>query len=113
MTNQRIRRVDLADIVAMHEKEPNTYQVPEVRHFKTLGIGDHVKVGILNKEDLTKIVEHFWVRVIELEVDGQYTGYLDNTPEILTDLKIKDKIVFTRRNIMAIMSYPKPAKSKV
>ena len=106
MTNQRIRRVDLADIFALHEKEPNSYQVPNENSVKKVCVGDHVKVGILNKE-LTQIVEHFWVRVIEIAEDGVYTGYLDNTPEILTDLKKKDKIVFTRKNIMATMIYPK------
>lgn len=105
--NQRIRRVALADIVAMHNKEPMKFQLPEARHLNSVSVGDHVKVGVLNKEDLTKIAEHFWVRVTEISEDGQYTGYIDNEPEILLNLKIRDKLVFSRNNIMAALVYNK------
>lgn len=110
MVNQRIRRVELADIVALHNNEPRKYQIPETRHINSIGIGDHVKVGVLNKDDLSQIVEHFWVRVIEIAEDGRYTGYIDNDPEILKNLKKKDKILLERKNIMASLIYSKPFK---
>ncbi len=72
-------------------------------------IGQHVKVTLVPPEPVTLPCGHtassesIWVCVTDVNPipgeDTQYTGYIDNDPVVIKDLKWKDEITFTAKSV--------------
>lgn len=56
--------------------------------------GHVVKVAMPTSSDPTSR-EHIWVAPFARLTDGRFTGYLDNEPQDLGDLRLGDRIVFS------------------
>lgn len=47
--------------------------------------------------------ERMWVKIDKRGGGGKYSGILDNKPVIMKNVKLGDRIIFSTRNIIAIM----------
>jgi len=95
----------LIDGVECSQQYPDTFHVPSPDTKDHLVPGDFAKLGFEPKRaDLPG--ERMWVRIIERDGDA-FVGELDNTPVVLKQLKLGERIDFTARHILDVA----PARS--
>ncbi len=94
---------NLIDGVARAAAHPTTFEVPSPRLIASMGEGDYFKIGLTTPEGMG---ERFWVKVSEVETDGEgarYTGTIDNDLTLFDDRPCGSMISFRARHILGFI----------
>lgn len=91
----------LEDARELAETAPYTFYVPSTEVIAMLQPGDTVNLMFRCEEDEQDddVVERLWVRITDIAGDD-FTGELDDEPEVIQDLQAGDEITFTSYHII-------------
>ena len=91
----------LENALEMHNKHPETFDIPTLSEIQELKIGDYVK--LIFKQDGHS--ERMWVEVTAIN-NQKYLGRLDNIP-ISVDMRHNDAVVFESKHIINTITIKK------
>lgn len=91
----------LQDAQQLADEFPYTFYKPSHEVVSTLRPGNQVKLIFEFESDDPEVpsAERMWVEILEHK-DGVYSGYLNNKPMYITDLKHRDEVEFRACHIM-------------
>ena len=86
----------LEDAQEMHERYPETFEIPSELEILKLQVGDNVKLCFNNEERM-------WVEIIQIESKDCIIGALNNDPVRIDGIRYGSIIEFSHRNIYSIL----------
>lgn len=90
------------------QDHPGKFEIPSPIEIEQLKVGDIVKV-IVEYDDLDvsnlnrQEAERLWIVIENIEKEN-FTGKIDNDPEVITSLHDGDRLKFRKEHIIAIWS---------
>lgn len=89
----------LLNALQLHNKYPDTFEIPGLSEIKSLEVGDFAKLGF---EEEGKATERMWV-IIESIAGESFVGTLNNDPFSLESIGIDDVVNFEAKHILSTM----------
>lgn len=95
------RSWDLEDAQKIADQFPYTFYKPSREVISLLKVGNFAKLifGFKSDDSEAPRAERMWVKITDV-TDGRFTGYLDNDPAYIKDLKYKDPVEFLACHII-------------
>jgi len=94
---------NLDNAEALHRENPRSFSIPRSEQRANLKVGQSAKLIFISATSSGPYsAERMWVEVVTAK-KGSYVGKLDNTPTVISGLKIGDEVIFGPEHVIAVI----------